>query len=390
MIIRPLKYGILLGCFIVVLFNNLSGQDNNVNETHPISFETTYIGDAVYNFSGGIKTGKAYMGYIDLGATINTEGLGIWKNGELFVNVQNTHGSTVSADYIGDAQIVSNIDNGDYTYLYQLWYRQTINKLSLLLGIHDLNSEFFVSDFSGEYVNSSFGIMPAVSANVPVPIFPKTTLGAVLQYNFSETVTFQAAVYDGDPLDLDSVPYNGELIIGDNHGLFSVAELHFKLGGSNERNGTYKIGFFHHSGDFENLVDDKVYKGNYGMYLFIDQMLFHSSSEGSRGLGAFFQLGYSPEDRSLNDLFIAFGLNYYVNQDNIIGLGVAHASLSNKLVKSSPEIFTNSETAIECFYKMKLGEYITLQPEIQYIINPGFDKSLDNALVGLFRTYFEF
>ncbi len=390
MIIKTLKHTILLAPFCGVLLNNIIGQDNSSGKTPPISLGTTYIGDAVYNFSGGIKTGKAYMGYIDLGATINTEGLGIWRNGELFINLQNTHGSTVSADYIGDAQVMSNIDNGDYTYLYQFWYRQTINKFSLLVGIHDLNSEFFVSDFSGEYANSSFGIMPAVSFNVPVPIFPKTTLGAILRYDFSDAISFQTAVFDGNPLDLDSIPYNGELVIGDNHGLFSVAEIHYNHNSSNGRNGTYKIGFFYHSGDFENLAKDKVYKGNYGVYIFIDQMLFPASREENEGLGTFFQLGLSPDDRSLNDLFIGFGFNYYGASDNIIGLGVAHASLSNKLVDANPKIYANGETAIESFYKMKLGEYITLQPEIQYIINPGFNKSLDNALVGLFRTYFEF
>jgi len=387
---KNIKKSILILFCAITIPGLTIGQENEEPSQSPISFGTTYIGDAVYNFSGGIKTGKAYMGFIDLTASISTEGLNMWKNGELFINVQNTHGANLSADYVGDAQIVSNIDNGDYTYLYQFWYKQTFNKLTLLAGIHDLNSEFFVSEFSGEYVNSSLGIMPAASFNAPVPIFPKTTLGAMLRYDFSDAVAFQAAVYDGDPLDLDSVPYNGELVIGDDHGLFSVAELHYTHNSASGRNGTYKIGFFYHSGDFEDLVDNEVYTGNYGAYLFIDQMLFPTSDEGDKGLGIFFQLGFSPDDRSINDLFIGFGLNYYGNSDNILGLGVAYASLSNKLADANPDIFEKSETAIEFFYKMKLGKYITLQPEIQYIINPGFNKSLNNAFVGLLRTCFEF
>lgn len=361
----------------------------------PIQLGTTYIGDAFANFSGGLKSGSSYMGFMDITASISPEALGLWKNGELFVNVQNTHGASLSGEYVGDAQVVSNIDNGDYTYLYQLWYKQNINNFSFIFGLHDLNAEFFASDFGGEYVASSLGIMPLASLNVPVAIFPKTTLALILKYEFNDQLAFQTAVYDGDPLDLDTVPYNSKLLIGDDHGIFSVSELHLSLNNSNGRNGSYKLGFYYHSAEFEDLTDaNKTYSGNYGLYLMVDQMLFPKPTDRDKGLGAFLHFGISPDDRSMNDLFLAVGLNYYgvseSRSEDVIGLGVAYASLSNKLYDSAPNLFQKGETQIEFFYKLKLGEYITLQPEIQYMINPGFDKSIDNAFIGLFRTYVEF
>ncbi len=89
MFVKNLIHAIsILFCMLFTISNAL-GQESDSLKTPPITLGTTYIGDAVYNFSGGLKTGEAYMGYIDITASVSTQGLGLWNNGELFVNVQN-------------------------------------------------------------------------------------------------------------------------------------------------------------------------------------------------------------------------------------------------------------------------------------------------------------
>jgi porin len=43
------------------------------------------------------------------------------------------------------------------------------------------------------------------------------------------------------------------------------------------------------------------------------------------------------------------------------------------------------EMAIELTYKLHLFEYYSIQPNLQYIINPGANTSLNNALVASVR-----
>ncbi len=355
----------------------------------PILFEAAYVGDGVSNFSGGIKTGTAYLGLINMAASINTEASGLWKGGEFFLNIQNTHGGTPTADLVGDLQVFDNIENGDFTYLYQLFYKQTIGKLSVLIGKHDLNSEFFASDYAGEYINSTFGIMSLAPVNVPVSIFPKTSLAAMLKYELWDGLAIQAAIYDGDPLDLDTDPYSTDFKISADEGFMSFTEVHISTE-IKSLPGTYKIGVFHHSAEFPDLTDStKSYKGNLGAYLLADQMIYKETEDGGQGMGVFFQTGFAPDSKNMNDFYLALGLNYYgliPNRDkDVIGIALAQASISNQLVDSDPVNILKHETVIELTYGTSIHENIFIKPDLQYIINPGANATLKNALAGILR-----
>ncbi len=79
---------------------------------------------------------------------------------------------------IGDLQTASNIEAPDHFLLQEAWYEQQFadGMLSLLFGLHDLNSEFYVSDYGSLFLNSSFGIGPDMTVNVPLSIFPRAGL----------------------------------------------------------------------------------------------------------------------------------------------------------------------------------------------------------------------
>ncbi len=131
-----MKRHIFVIVLIFILTINIFGQGNFEDA---MVFEASYVNDYVHNLSGGLKTGQTAMGMIDLVISMNTESAGLWKNGEFYMQIENTHGGSLSGSFLGDLQVASNIDNGDYTYLYMLWYKHVFGKLSLTLGKHDLN-----------------------------------------------------------------------------------------------------------------------------------------------------------------------------------------------------------------------------------------------------------
>jgi len=62
-----------------------------------------------------------------------------------------------------------------------------------------------------------------------------------------------------------------------------------------------------------------------------------------------------------------------------MGLAVARAIASN--VAAIDEGRANTETVIEATYARQLTPWLSVQPDVQYVINPGAGPETRNALV---------
>lgn len=72
-------------------------------DEHGIVPEILYDVDVFGNTLGGAQTGAAVSGLLDLGLTLETEKLGLWKRGILFLAGQNIVGDTQGVtDEVGD------------------------------------------------------------------------------------------------------------------------------------------------------------------------------------------------------------------------------------------------------------------------------------------------
>ena len=346
-----------------------------------------YIGESFSNFKGGIRSGQTYLGLIDFGLSFNTSDIGLWKNGKFSALIENTHGGSPTGDYIGDLQVASNIENGDHTYLYELWYMHTFSKLAIKFGLMDLNADFHVSEVGALFLNSSLGTMPTVSLNMPVPIFPMTALGVFMQYKVSDNFKTIAGIWDGDPGDFESNPYNIKWTLNNRDGFLYVLETQYRL-----NKGTIKLGGLYHSGEFEDIADPmQTQNGNLELHLITDYTLI-DKPKGTKGkLDAFLQLGYLPnKDINAYPFYLGAGFNltgiFNKNADDVLGLGIASVITSKTLTNITPEMKWN-ETAIELTYYIPLTNNIAIQPDLQYIVNPGTTTRIDNAFTGFLRFY---
>jgi len=160
----------ILICSIGTNANDIQGQETKT-DTCPIEFHASYIADFYGNAAGGIKTGVGFLGMANLKIGFNTETAGWWKGGSLFINGASTHGKSPTENFIGDFQVVSNIDAGNLIYLHELWFHQNFSKINFTIGLQDMNVQFVASENGSFYLNSSFGVPPVISDNVPAPIF---------------------------------------------------------------------------------------------------------------------------------------------------------------------------------------------------------------------------
>lgn len=371
-----------------------------------LSLDMVFTCDFVTNHSGGLKTNSdvdthiSYLSNTDLIVEFDTEKAGLWNGGTFHGHFFNNHGAEPSEDYIGDLQIVDNIESEDVTKMYELWYKHTFDlngtDLSMLIGQHDLNSEFNVTEYGLLFLQSSFGINNEISNNIPVSSFPVAALGFRIKCEPTESLYLMAEISDGDPGKNDS-GFNWTL--NSKEGFVSFYEIGYHFGNKKESRtmpGTYKLGWWYHTAEFDDVRDKDAsgnplqHPDNYGIYFIADQMLFPGKRK--KGLGAFVQVGGVPKDRNEVDFYIGGGIHYRglipSREDDIFGLAVAHASISEDL--RDVKKMDRHETAIEATYKVRVFTFLSVQPGLQVVFNPRADSSLDNAIVSTLRVQITF
>jgi porin len=375
--------------FFLLCFGDLPGH---IKLLDAVNFHTKFTGDFVFNHSGGIDKGYTYMGMEDFSVCLNTDAAGLWNGGQFFFHALNTHGKCISQNYTGDLQILSNIEAGDYTGLYEYYYMHEAGKFSFLLGQHDLNSEFVGTKYGGTFVNSSFGIAPGISLNMPVSIYPVAAPCMFVKYSADKGLFYKIAVYDGDPGNFESNRFNLDWNINSEQGFFTIGELEFNQLKDDRVKTTYKLGAFHHSGRFLNYTDTiSFHKGNYGIYAIIDKPLFSNSLSAWKGLCFFVQVCITPDGFNMVTDYVGGGFRYHGILPNRyydeLGIAFARIGAGNDYKNIYPHS-SNYETALEATYNFSFGRRYFIQPSLQYIFNPGMNSG--NCFVSLLRFSLEY
>ena len=114
---------------------------------------------------------------------------------------------------------------------------------------------------------------------------------------------------------------------------------------------------------------------------------------GDRLLSGFLRVGFADSDVHQISRYFGAGLAWsgpmLASAEHEEQLGLAVASITNgnafrRAYSSQDTTFERHETAIELTYRMQALPWLALQPDLQYIVNPGADPALDDAwVVGL-------
>ena len=356
-------------------------------DEHGVRFELAYTGEVFSNLHGGITTDDAteYRGNVDFTITLDTQALGLWPGGSLFFYLQNGHGRGISREYVGALQLLSNIDARDFTQISEFWIEQSLfgDRVRIKLGKQDANIDFCALEYGEDFVNSSFGLVPTV----PLPTFPDPALGIAGFLDLTDWMTLGAGVYDGAPdgggFGFDTA-FDG---VGGGVGIVELA-LHTPRITDAWHSGIYRIAGWYHSGDVEEITDvsiSEIFSGNHGIYLAFDQLLVKERVEpgDAQGLAAFAQFGWAPGDRNALAYYAGGGLIYTGalpgRNEDVLGVGVAHIRFSDRVEQLDGR---THETAVELFYKAHLTPWLSLQPDLQVVLNPG-GKYDDAVTAGL-------
>lgn len=331
-----------------------------------IEFEAVYTADFMSNLSGGIRQGSDYMGNLDITATFDGEKLYGVEGQTIFLYFLNNHGGTFDATNVGSVQGLNNIETGrpHTSKLYEAWIQQNFwdDELSFLAGLYDLNSEFYVTESSGLFLNSTFGIgteMAQSGANGP-SIFPTTSVAFRAKWQPNDRAYLMGAVLDGvsgDPGD----PRGTQISLGHGDG-----ELYAVEGGYTFDFARLALGGWYYTAKAADLNTASTHHNN-GIYAMAEKEVFDGGT-------AFARFGVANEDVNQSDYAWAAGLlieqPIASREDSQLGIAVSGAHNSDPFKQANPGV-DSSEVGFELTYSDQLTPWLRIQPDVQYTINPG-------------------
>jgi len=381
-----------------------------------VELSAVYDGEGLVNATGGTRTGAVYVGSLHLQLTVDGERLLGWRGLTLFLNGLVTHGAHPS-DLVGDAQGVSNLEAPGGGQLYEAWFQQNLfgNRLSALVGRYDLNTEFYRLQSAALFLNSSFGVGPEFSQSGQggPSIFPDTSVGARLAFKPTRDVVLRVAVLDGAPVDR---PDGGHRVFEKGDGLLLVGEAaflsrpapegrplgsRFRIGrgaGLSPYDGKLAVGGWYYTATFDDLSEREPdgrpvrHRGSAGAYLLADEMVYRSAAQSRRQINAFAELSFGDSRVNRFGFYAGGGLVFSglfpALENDELGLAVAIARNGShfiELQRQNAVAVTGTETTVELTYLLQIGKHLALQPDLQYVLRPGIDRTRKDALAVALR-----
>lgn len=344
-------------------------------------FGAGFTAEYFSKLSGGSTSasGGEYLGSVEAWLDLDLGKARIGR-GQFFVGAQNLHGRGINKYWLGAAQNPSSYDEVEFTKLVEAWYADEYfqGKLKIKLGRHYADSDFGIIDNGGEFINSSYGLIPTNS----MPTYPSPSLGASAWVAPTSWMTVGAGVCRGSEMES---PATGSP--SGRQGLHTLLEASVKpLPEKWVQSGTVRFGAWQQAeGTWLAAADDAAparLARNYGVYATVDYWFRKPTDADPGGPGLFFQWGWAPEDRNEITGYVGAGVSYQGlipgRAADAIGMGVTRATLAG----------STHETIFEFFYKWQALRQISIQPDLQWAHRPGGNGP--NALVLGVRTEFIF
>ncbi len=361
-----------------------------------------YTAEVWGNRTGGMRTGVVSTHLFDFGVELDLEKRVGWRGATVHNSWFAPIGKDLSSEYVGNLFTVSNAAAFNSLYLYEFWLQQNFADSRIIVRVGQLaaDAEFAGSDYGALFLNATFGWPPFLSSNIPNvgPAFPKGTLGVSVGVQLLDWLTLQSAVYQGDPFADDVNRHGFRWRLDRGVGVFWISEAQVCWNQDDSPTGLpgqMKGGFWYHSSRFASAdaSPGKSYSGNHGFYIVVDQMLYRdreavSGGHSDWGLGWFGRVAVNPQDRNFIGFYLDTGLTYKglisSREEDVWGVAFAYGHLSKgarRTLRDEGSRGVGAEMVVEVSYYCQLTPWMSVQPDIQWIVNPGAVKDHGNALV---------
>jgi porin len=343
---------------------------------------------AIYTSEGfgaagkGIEDGADWTSVLEFGLDVDTQKLVGLPGGSLHASALWIEGTDPS-DRVGNLNAISSLSAPPAARLYQLWYKQVLGPVTAKIGQVIASDDFMVSPSAALYLNAGFGTDPTFTANINAPTYPLGAPGAVVAWQVVESLQLQTGVYvaDAGPNDGGNHGFGWST----DHGWVVFSEIAYKANPGGHA-GIYKLGGYYDTARFTDLATGERDRGNWSLYLLGDQTVY-AGAEGVPTVTVFGGVGVSPQqDRNIVHYYLQAGVNVTgllpSRPKDVLGVGATYTGFSDDFVRASRAAgtpVTSQEAIIELTYQATITPFLTLQPDLQLVVDA--NQSRHNAVV---------
>jgi porin len=398
------------------LFGDWDGHRTEL-EKEGVTFDFNNIGDFLTDVTGAQEHHMTYFGRFRFSTDIDFNKLSGF-DGEFFFSPIWQYGQNLSAQYLHTNTLTSSIAGPNSVRIDQFWYQQGFfdSMLKVKLGQVAAVNEFGATDFFDILFNDELGYAPNAVFNTKQPFSPAGKPGVVVWGDLSDITPglyAKTGVFTGydNPYHPDS---NGVDYVDDfDHGITGSFEIGYKEPNT-KYDGVYKLGVNWNSGfGYENPATQEDYGHDYNIYFTAEKTVYHPMKlvptdpkdmkaggevlDTTRGLDLLFQFVGEPGDRNPLQYEATLGGRYTGLFDSRpqdkIGFGVIWSDNGTAYSQANymgNERTLGGETTFELDYQYNPTPWLSIQPDAQYIIDPGGDYQRDDILVLGLRTIVRF
>jgi porin len=378
------------------------GVRNWLDKEAGVEFSVSYTTDLAGNPVGGMQPGFTYTDNIAFGVKLDLEKAVGWDGGIFTIAATQRDGDSLSMDFVGNQFTVQQIYGGQTTILTTLYLAQKFwdDEAELKAGWFSSGDDFASSPLYWLYMNNGIDGNPqALPVNASFSAYPWASWAARLRVEPTPETHLMAGLYQVSArtfsrslngLNMGFEPTDGVMFLGQ---AGWTPEL-FKRSASAKDTprglpGHYWFGGYFSTWQYPQFGTTDTAPNTYGFYWHADQMLYQESPGSAQGFTLWTAFVYSPQEnisklpfqwnagavyqgllpRRDNDILM-FGLVYGQFSDDYSDAGLAYRGNA-----------ASYELALEWGYRVQLNSWLYVQPNVQYIVQPGGTGAIPDALV---------
>ena len=249
------------------LLGDLGGLPRRIAD-HGVTLGLTETSEIWGKLGGGVRRGAAYDGLTVMGLGIDTAKAFGWEGGTFNVTALQIHGRNISAENLLTLQTASGIQATRATRLWESGSSRPSSAANSTSGSASRAwTRSSLSQGSSLFINTAMGwpLLPSADLYAGGPAYPLSSLGVRLRAQPASNITVLGGVFDdnppGGPFYNDSQVRGAEQSgtkFNTNTGALFIGEVQFALGGTPPAGGgpppglpgTYKLGFWYDTGSF--------------------------------------------------------------------------------------------------------------------------------------------
>lgn len=367
----------------------------------------SYWGDFLANPVGGQDQKASWMQLLVTGVEIDMEKRVGWKGGFLVASITDAAGSNLSIP-VGNVFTLSQAYVMNSFALYNLYVKQELfdGKLDLRVGRMSAGQFFATLPAMGQVVSGAVNGNPtSLFLNAPYHATASASWAAYTKFKPSDVTYVEAGIFQASPRIGDPAYHGADFSIRDGDGMLIMMETGWTPTFGKEEAvqktdsktvtpaspglpGVYSFGAYYANYTFERFSGGTE-QNAFGFYALAQQMVWRNQKNPNQNLSLWGGITYSPQLEIAQMPVMGFGGIVWQgaiptrDKDSVLlsfYTGGFSSSYANAQARNGVGRPTN-ETVLETSYIIQLTEALQIQPDLQWIIQPGGTGDIPNALV---------